>query len=106
MTNGTGSNQGVDDRESYTEGTVEILAKQAVRRFGRYLVMEGAVLTPDRQEVSLCWVEDTGGAPVTCFTTREIACDLACRLAEYDLDDDLDEEATEEPEGRRQRHLH
>lgn len=85
---------------------MEILAKQAVRRFGRYLVMEGPVRTPDRQEISLCWVEDAEGSPVTSFTSRDIAFDLASRLAAWDIEDDTNDDGAEDPERPRTRRLH
>lgn len=85
---------------------MEILAKQEVERFGRYLVMEGPVLTPDHQEIALCWVEDADGAPVTSFTSRDIACDLACRLAEYDYDVDPENGMPDAAEDRQPRRLH
>ncbi|GIZ53943.1 hypothetical protein [Noviherbaspirillum aridicola] len=85
---------------------MEILAKHEVCRFGRYFVMEGPVRTPDQQEVSLYWVEDTTGSPVTSFTCEDVAVDLAVRLSEYDFADDLDEEEPDDVEESGPHRLH
>lgn len=85
---------------------MEILEKHVVRRYGRYLVMEGPVRTPDAQEISLYWVEDADGAPMTSFSCEDVATDLALRLAQYDGSDEFDDEAPEQPDERGPHRLH